>query len=243
MMLKKLLSSFTETANNRVNSSMYGPFIISWVLWNWKSIYVTFFVDQEKIFELTHKLKIEYILSEYRWLPWFFGVWTFSKLFILPALSAFFIVFCLSKVECLFFRQTLRNQYAEKKERNKQENDFLSETQETLKTKQEVLKTKSENIEIEKKLEKSMTDEEKWDEEYENVKSDLQFNSAMSTLQNVLYKRGGFAGDENSDNIAYLDVNGLSGESEHGNRYISGNVKGKYFLKKYMKDLEKALAF
>jgi hypothetical protein len=48
---------FTE----RVSSPFYGTLIVSWLIWNWKITYLTFFVDQDKIAEN----KIDFILKNY----------------------------------------------------------------------------------------------------------------------------------------------------------------------------------
>jgi hypothetical protein len=46
----------------RLSSPLYGTFIISWVICNWKIIYLTLFIGQEQIKPLT---KIEYISKYY----------------------------------------------------------------------------------------------------------------------------------------------------------------------------------
>lgn len=233
-MFRKLFSSLTKTAGERMDSSMYGSLIISWCLWNWEFLYITFFVDQDIIFELTDKLKIEYLLSQYVWTPWYsLGVWSSLKLFILPLLSAYFIVFWLSRIENWFFRETTSHQYAKKREMNQQEQIFLEETQ-------KVLKTKVENVEIEKRIETEMSDEEKWDIEYDDAMQDNQFKVKMARLQQVLYKHSGYTSNlleipEGSEFLAYFDANGLVTRFKDKTNYVESTEKGRYFMKKYLK--------
>lgn len=75
--IKKSVSSiFVE----RVSSPFYGSFIFSWVVWNWKIVYLTIFISQENIKPLN---KIEYILLHYNNLYY---------LLLWPFLSAIFLV-------------------------------------------------------------------------------------------------------------------------------------------------------
>jgi len=52
--------SLKSVFNKRVSSPLYGALIISWCLWNWKLIYVTFFISESKLTED----KITYIISK-----------------------------------------------------------------------------------------------------------------------------------------------------------------------------------
>jgi len=56
--LKKSLQSILY---ERTTSPFYGTLIISWVIWNWRIIYLTLFVSEEKI----NTNKIDYIISNY----------------------------------------------------------------------------------------------------------------------------------------------------------------------------------
>jgi hypothetical protein len=56
--IKKSLNQIT---NERISSPLYGTLILSWLIWNWKIIYITFFVSEDKI----EKNKIDYIITNY----------------------------------------------------------------------------------------------------------------------------------------------------------------------------------
>ena len=75
--LRKSASSIFE---ERITSPFFGSFIFSWLVWNWRIPYLTFFVSQDSIKPFT---KIEYIVAHYNnWL----------HLVILPFVSAVLLV-------------------------------------------------------------------------------------------------------------------------------------------------------
>jgi hypothetical protein len=78
-MIDDLKKSFDQIIYERTTSPFYGSFIISWSLWNWKIIYLTFFVSQEKI-DLN---KIDYIVNNFS---------NIGNIFIFPLLSSIFII-------------------------------------------------------------------------------------------------------------------------------------------------------
>ncbi|WP_426483308.1 hypothetical protein [Flavobacterium sp. 2] len=79
---KSINSIFTE----RVSSPFYGTLIVSWLIWNWKIVYLTFFVDQDKL----DKIKIDFIIDNYNdvWhLVYFPLISTFTLITIIPFLT------------------------------------------------------------------------------------------------------------------------------------------------------------
>ncbi len=67
-MLENIKKSINSVLYERVRSPLYGTIIISWVIWNWRIFYVTFFVSENIIHN-----KLEYIqthLYDYKHLIW-----------------------------------------------------------------------------------------------------------------------------------------------------------------------------
>ncbi|MCD0464233.1 hypothetical protein [Flavobacterium sp. ENC] len=60
-MIEEIKKSINSIFIERVSSPFYGTLIVSWLIWNWKIAYLTFFVDQKKI-SIT---KIEFIVKNY----------------------------------------------------------------------------------------------------------------------------------------------------------------------------------
>ena len=60
-MITEIRKSINSIFADRVTSPFYGTLLVSWTIWNWKIIYLTLFVDQDKISEN----KIDFIISNY----------------------------------------------------------------------------------------------------------------------------------------------------------------------------------
>jgi len=60
-MLDDIKKSLNEIIYERTTSPLYGTLIISWLIWNWRIVYLTFFISEKKI----TKNKIDFILSNY----------------------------------------------------------------------------------------------------------------------------------------------------------------------------------
>ena len=60
-MINELKKSINAALYERAVSPLYGTFLITWSLWNWKIIYLTFFVSENKL-EIN---KIDYIVANY----------------------------------------------------------------------------------------------------------------------------------------------------------------------------------
>lgn len=70
-MITDIKKSLNEIIYERTTSPFFGTLITSWLIWNWRIIYLTFFISESKI----KQNKIEYILANYSdidhvvWLP------------------------------------------------------------------------------------------------------------------------------------------------------------------------------
>jgi hypothetical protein len=85
--MSEFTNSLTKIFNERISSPFYGSLIVSWLLWNWKIPYVTFFVDQARLGSIT---KIEYILAncDKPWhLYWLPLISTFGILVVMPLIT------------------------------------------------------------------------------------------------------------------------------------------------------------
>lgn len=60
-MITEFKKSVDGILSERLASPLYGTFIISWMLWNWKIIYLTIFISDSKI----EGTKIDYIVENY----------------------------------------------------------------------------------------------------------------------------------------------------------------------------------
>lgn len=69
-MIDEFKRSVNKILNERLTSPFWGAFICSWLVFNWKIVYLTIFIDQDKI----EGTKIDYIITnycDYKNLIWF----------------------------------------------------------------------------------------------------------------------------------------------------------------------------
>lgn len=78
-MIDEIKKSINAIFEERVSSPFYGTLIVSWLIWNWKIVYLTFFVDQSKLKET----KVDFIIHNYN------DVW---HLVYLPLISTFVLL-------------------------------------------------------------------------------------------------------------------------------------------------------
>ncbi len=59
--MEEIKKSFKSILYERTTSPFYGTFIISWLIWNWKIVYVTLFVSEKSI----KTDKLSYLLNNH----------------------------------------------------------------------------------------------------------------------------------------------------------------------------------
>ena len=84
--MNNFLRAFSNTFVERVKSPFFGPFIVSWSLFNWKVIYVTIFISNDTLFPLN---KLDFIIDELN---------IYSGLYF-PFLFSFFYIFIMPIVD------------------------------------------------------------------------------------------------------------------------------------------------
>ncbi len=222
--MQEFISSIKDNIANRLNSSLYGSFLISWCLWNWKAIYITIFVDQKLIYSKSNILKIEYLSDLYSLKPWLPLFSTIANTLILPAISAYIITFWLCKIEYIFFKKTVENQNIKKKIVLEQESIFLEKEKINLQTKNQIFS--------------NMSTEEKWGKEFDDNISNSSFYNSIGSLQNCLYKFNGYIETRDStmsaEHLSVIISFNLAKYSEGSYNKLEITEKGKYFLRKYV---------
>jgi hypothetical protein len=104
-----LINDTKEAIKKRLGSPLYANFFISWLGYNWETVYVTLFIDQNILLDSKQITKIEYIQSLYgtgNFLEWFC---TIAKLFIFPAISVWAILWGLNKLDLKIYKKDLAN--------------------------------------------------------------------------------------------------------------------------------------
>jgi hypothetical protein len=242
-----IIDSFKNVFKERLNSCMYGTFIISWCIWNWEAIYLTLFIDQSLLSTNTGFLKIDYLFEMYHWLSpdgWALSIvglsWFMVRILIGPFISALVITWWVSKIDFEFYVKNLKNEESKKIALFNRENKVLDAQKGNLEIEEE-------NIKIKKSIEKERPEKDRWDVEFEKIKNNDNFKEIMNSLKKCLYEHNGkliasgVAGGMLSEIfrmppevLVYLDVNGLIEFVDGSKKSISSTSKGKYFIKKYI---------
>lgn len=237
--MEDLINDTKEAIKKRLGSPMYANFFISWIGWNWKVVYVTFFIDQNILFDSKQITKIEYIQSLYgtgNFLEWFC---TISSLILLPLLSAFFILFVFNWLELIFYKKDLANK------RRKTTAKIESEKEE-LKAEKEKFKAEEETNKAKKAAKAELTQEGIWEiEEAKIAKNNKKYVEMMNELKDFIYLHNGFINEsvmvafdqyENQENIttntlAFVETNLLVDKDQNK---VELTPKGKFFLRQFI---------
>lgn len=231
----KIEIGWVDELKNNLDDKLKNPFwwsmIATWLTWNWKIWYVTFFVSHKELGIEWNK--IDYIKDMYNYFDyyiffpflWFIFNWILMPLF----LSWFIIIFVTPKISHWF----LDKHRANKKDENKKDISALESLNNLLDKEKEVaIKTKN----VEKIKEKS--EEEKWDEDY-SVLTNKQ-NNLIPILEQLIYHSKGNINDDDWNRSydveieSLLDVNWLieSIWEYRGAPTYKITPKWKYFLSK-----------
>lgn len=107
-MIDEAKESLKKNIEDKLVSPFWGAYIASWCAWNWKILYITFFVDSEQLLQNQNILKIDYITYLYQYNSLFNSICTISHLIILPLVTSYVIVFFFAKIDVLLLQKIIR---------------------------------------------------------------------------------------------------------------------------------------
>jgi len=244
-MLSDLRKSISSILHERVTSPLYGTFIISWLIWNWKIVYLTIFISKNSI----TGTKIDYIVNNYSQI---------SNLLVYPLISTLILItlvpFVSNKAYSLsmYFRDKRikkKNSYDEKQLLTiKQSTALRLETRNLEVELQGVIEKKDFEIEqLENQLKEaqikpiitSTKDAEKYDldnisKEYLEIKKNNRIFSSLGHLIRKINEFGNFPNGTDKDIIEYYLVNNIVDKDPSGGYFL--NNKGLQFYKKYVNE-------
>jgi len=252
-MITDLRKSINSILYQRVTSPLFGTFSISWLVWNWKIIYTTFFISEEKI----DKNKIDYIIenfSDSAFLIWYPLLSTLILLTLIPFVSngAYWLSLKfekwridnkneIEKKQLLTLEQSiqLREQIIESEKRFdtllQDKNDEIRQLKELVDQSNNTDKpVKNDFIKID-------SDEDKTEKEVINIFNKIKANEKLKKALNTInfYIHGGYTGMGKSDTItskeiSYFESNDLIEQFDKG--MYKWTEKGKR-LNQLMNDL------
>lgn len=173
-----MLDSIKETGKERISSPIFGPFIFSWLAWNWKVVYLSIFSDTNNLkYSKLYYVEKMYSIEYFFWYP----LWSTSLIIIVfpfAGAAANVIGEFALKLQNDFKGHFLKLNYVEVSKLNE------------LKSEIEKLETKSENIKnINRLLENDLNNRNKeLDHEKENIiKIKTELYSTSEKYQNLIY--------------------------------------------------------
>lgn len=238
-MLDEAKKSLEKNLSDKLVSPFWGAFIASWCVWNWRALYITFFVDSGLLMQSNNALKVDYIYSFYptgHYYGFFYSI-------IPPLLASYLLVFWFSKITRLYYVKALDDEFENKIIRLKKEEEFLKIEGRTLQAKEANLNAEEKVIKKETEVEKIKSEksqEDAWNEEYEQFRKTRHFQE-FSRIKESIYEQNGWTewGDDYNkfklsvDMKAYFDSNKIIEKSKENSQKIALTEKGKYFMKKY----------
>ncbi|EJG02256.1 hypothetical protein [Flavobacterium sp. F52] len=158
-MFDETKKSVESILSQRLSSPFYGTLIISWLIWNWKIIYLTIFVSEDTI----TVTKIQYIIQNYseeKYIVWFPLLSTFLLLTVVPFIT-----------NGAYWLDLLFTNWRESKKQSVQNKQMLSLEQS--------VKIRAQIVQMEKEFKDLLSDR---DNEIEQLKSLLNQNPNHDTI-------------------------------------------------------------
>jgi hypothetical protein len=229
------LDSVREWFKERTTSPLYGTFIFSVILWNWKFFYILFWQAEEKLslprieYVQQNILKSENLLKH------------FLSFLILPAISTYFIVWWLpilsnwahKKHTVFYYKRKFIVDDARIKYETQEKDNLIS-----------ISTIKKEQAEVKKEIEENTSEEDKWAAEFELIKSHPIF-SRFREITDLIYSNGGkthkiinnaWTRVISTDALAFADTRGLIQITNDTSQAIQEKInltkKGKFFAAK-----------
>lgn len=234
----EVTDSCKEYLEKKLNTPIYGTFLISWVIFHWQFLYTMFFVSEDKIIEITGLLKNDYLSRTF----FDFSSLHFYLLWALPFFVTYAIIWIFPRwVSLPAFRKEEEYRIQKRKiriiEQRKLGEEEIKLEQENVR-KLEVVGQKT----LEEKKIKEADPTIGWLEEYEQLKKIPSLYKRLNSLVDSIYKYNGrisVAGEWNSlefeipkDALVYFHTNDLIG-LDRSKEKIELTAKGKFFIKKF----------
>lgn len=221
----EIFESLSQWFKEKTTSPLYGTYIFAIIFWNWRFFYTLFFQAQTSL----SIPKIEYV--EQKFLS--DGLVQHFLWFLIPPLViTYIIIWWLPIVANLVHKRHLRFYFYRKSTYDEEKLVYEERRKQIL---NQLVGIKEQQIESTKKIQKSLTNEERWEEEYNEFTKSNIFQRFEQIIEAV-YKNSGYLPNSNVDSnmIAGADVRGLTTFQDSSRTQIDLTEKGKFFAKKYL---------
>ncbi|HVY72804.1 MAG TPA: hypothetical protein VG984_02015 [Candidatus Paceibacterota bacterium] len=234
--------SASKWFSEKTSSPLYFTYVGFFVVWNWKFFQIIF-LENSALFE---KPRVEYVTSNL-YLHWGHGLFldgltSFLWHTLPPAILTIIAIlfFPYAQKWALFYY--LESRFERKRmfqSKQLEHNQWLLD-QEKLRsqTLKDIATEKVEQKKTEREIDRATTDQEKWDSEYNLLRSEgVSIDAAINNAEKIIYGHRGYYGTEkyevnyiSPDDLSLLDgVNLIN--IPRGQNLIEFTEKGKYFVR------------
>lgn len=233
-MNNEVTDSIKDAARDKLNTYFYGLYVLFWSVFHWDFLVTLFFVSEDKIYEVHHQLKTDYLhvlLFEGMW-------WPYLK-WIFPGVISYAVIRYLSK---WFLLPLFHHEEGYRTEKRRIQIDYQISLIEKEKRLEEVKKEKLEVIKQKVETQKEIGKEDptfSWEKDYREFEGTIFFNQFNLIVESIFKYSGGIhfykydklIFDIPVDLLAYCDSNELI--SFASDEVITLEPKGKFFVKKF----------
>ena len=243
-------SSASKWFSEKTSSPLYFTYIGFFIAWNWRFFQIIF-LENENLF-LTPR--IEYIKSEILFstnFPLIIPAWLHILVdwllntawhILPPALFTYLAIVYLPRLHKWALGKYLESGFDRKRmfERKRFEHDKWLLDQEKIhsKTLENFASVKEQQLKAEERIQKTMTDEERWELEYQEFEKSTSFFKFRQIIETIYKHRGyvesGAMRYVEAGILAMSDARGLVSYVEGSRNAIELTKKGKFFAKLYL---------
>ena len=225
-----LWESLLAWLKERTASPLYGTYIITTIIWNWKFFYVLFFQDQSSL----SVPKIDYVTAKF--LPdsnFWHIVGHIAYFWIPPIVITYLIIWWMPIITNLAYKVSADYHFQRKLAFDKANLEYERRQKDIL---GQLVTVKEAKVATEKKIERATTERERWESEYQLFKKNNIFFRFGDVL-NTIYRFQGYLGQYklSPDILAVVDSRGLITLDNDRNQ-IELTEKGKYFAQRFFDD-------
>jgi hypothetical protein len=242
-MFTEIRKSIENILNERIYSPFYGSFTVSWLIWNWKIIYLTLFISEKSI----KGSKISFIETNYSDINILFTYPLLSTLFIILIMpfitnGAYWISLLFSKwktdkkneieqKQFLTLEQSIQIREELRNLEERYEKLVLSKENEIDLLKQQLSTIETNLYSSDKKTNKLVNYEDEFNQVLDNPRLMNDFDGIISRIQGG-YKLSTSSGPS-KDSIGYFESHDFITPAPSGGGTYILTQKGKAFYKKY----------
>ena len=230
----EIVDSAKKAVQDKLDSSVYGIFIMYWFIFHWRFVYSVFFTSEDMIWQSMHLFKNDYLVKTFfQYNTFWFWFW-----FVMPILFTFLSIWCFPRWFVIrSYKRELDDEHEKTVFKIQKQIDLEKEKIKLEKQESQKLDVIVEKVEKEKII-KAAEPTNEWEYEYQELKKRAIF-SHFRTLYQMVYENSGATYGQQSYRsamplVAYLNsIEALS----LNDQIIRLTSKGNFFMRRYLEEI------